>query len=636
MWSRMKKRYLSLHTLSDVLALMQNAFPSPGRSITIPLLESEGRIAAEPIYSRYTIPGATIAEMDGLAVKSSDTIGGGEQRPVMLSDFMRVDTGNVVPPFYDAVIPIEEIHKDDTSCVVLKAARPGQYIRPAGQDIRKGDLIIPRGHQIRSSDISALATYGYDHVTVRAVRVGIIPVGNELVPIGSQPRPDQVVESNSVFAASFLSRMGALCIRYGIVPDDPVQIEKTLEQAISDNDLVLISSGTSFGRYDYTAETMTKQGRLLFQGVAMLPGKPAMLGEICGKPVIGLPGYPVGSQTVLRELVAPLLVSWGLAPIPEWIIPGRLARSVPSELGFDEYIPVSVGSVNNCIWAFTHPRGSGLQMNLVRANGYIHIPPACEGWESGAWADIHCTSLPHHIERTLLCVGAKNPGIALLADTLADNAIIMHTFEDLPARALLTLKNNSCHLAAVSIPGINPIPDMYHDIRNLPAVTIHIGQMQIGVVSRNGTNMADLTGVRLANSPRGSTGRMLIDRFISEQTLHPDQIYGDSCLVKTEHAVIAAVRNGVADAGICSSALACDAGLSFVPITYESHDILVRKESIDDERILTLLHVIRSPEFKHQLQMKGRYNTTCTGQIGDDLHGPSGDFFSGEGWIPEP
>lgn len=631
----MKKRYLSLHALHDVLALMQNAFPPPGRFISIPLLESEGRIAAEPIHSRYTIPGATIAEMDGLAVKSSDTIGGGDQRPVMLSDFVRVDTGNVVPPFYDAVIPIEEIQYDNTSCVVLKAARPGQYIRPAGQDIRKGDLIIPRGHQIRSSDISALATYGYDHVMVRSVLVGIIPVGNELVPLGSQPRPDQVVESNSVFAASFLSRMGALCTRYGIVPDDPVQIEKTLEQAISDNDLVLISSGTSFGRYDYTAETITKQGRLLFQGVAILPGKPAMLGEICGKPVIGLPGYPVGSQTVLRELVAPLLVSWGLAPISEWIIPGRLARSVPSELGFDEYIPVSVGSVNNCIWAFTHPRGSGLQMNLVRANGYIHIPPDCEGWEPGAWADIHCTSYPHHIERTLLCVGAKNPGIALLADALAENAIIMHTFEDLPSRALHTLDHNSCHLAAMNIPGINPIPDIYQGIRHLPAVTIHLGQMQIGFVSRNGTSMADLTNLRLANHPGGSTGRMLIDHLISEQTLRPDQVYGDSCMVKTEHAVIAAVRDHVADAGICSSALAYDAGLSFVPITYESHDIVIRKESIDDERILTLFHVLQSQEFKRRLRLKGRYDTTGTGQIREDFRDLGEGLVKGAGWIPE-
>ena len=340
--------------------------------------------------------------------------------------------GNAVPPDYDAVIVIEEVQLDGPSCVIRKSARPGQCIRPPGQDIRRGDLIIPRGHQIRSSDISALATYGYDRIAVRIVRVGVIPVGNELVPVGTPPGPGQVIETNSIFAASFLSRLGAHCTRYGITPDNPVAIEQYWNRRLSENDLVLISSGTSAGRHDYSAEMITRLGRLLFHGVAILPGKPAMLGEIKGIPVVGLPGYPVGSQTVLRELVAPLLVSWGLAPVPEWIIRGRLARDMPSELGFDEYIPVSVGSVNGCPWVFPHPRGSGLQMNMVRANGYLHIPLAREGWEAGEWADIHCTSMPHQIKRTLLCVGTKNPGIACLADALADNGIMLHTFRDLP------------------------------------------------------------------------------------------------------------------------------------------------------------------------------------------------------------
>ena len=274
----MKRRYLSLRSRTDALTLMKNAFPPAGGAVTIPLDESEGRVASDPIYARYTVPDSSIAEMDGIAVKSSDTIGAGEQRPVTLTDFIRVDTGNAVPPDYDAVIIIEEVQQDGSSCVIRKAARPGQCIRPPGQDIRKGDLIIPGGHQIRSSDISALATYGYDRIGVRMVRVGIIPVGNELVPIGTPPGPGQVIETNSIFAASFLSRLGALNTRYGVVPDNPLEIEKALEQAVSENDLVLISSGTSAGRHDYSAHVITRLGRLLFHGVAILPGKPAMLG----------------------------------------------------------------------------------------------------------------------------------------------------------------------------------------------------------------------------------------------------------------------------------------------------------------------------------------------------------------------
>ena len=616
----MKRRYLSLSTRTDALFLMKNAFPPAGGSVTIPLDQSEGKVASDPIYARYTVPDSSIAEMDGIAVKSSDTIGAGEQRPVTLTDFVRVDTGNAVPSDYDAVIIIEEVQLDGSSCVIRKAARPGQCIRPPGQDIRKGDLIVPRGHQIRSSDISALATYGYDRIAVRMVRVGIIPVGNELVPIGTPPGPCQVIETNSIFAASFLSRLGAICTRYGVVPDNPVEIEKALEQAVSENDLVLISSGTSAGRHDYSAHMITRLGRLLFHGVSILPGKPAMLGVIGKKPVVGLPGYPVGSQTVLRELVAPLLVSWGLAPVPEWIIRGRLARDMPSELGFDEYIPVSVGSVNGCPWVFPHPRGSGLQMNMVRANGYLHIPLAREGWEAGEWADIHCTSMPHQIERTLLCVGAKSPGIARLADCLADNAVMLHTFEDLPARALLTLQKNSCNLVALHIPDISPVPDIVHAPGNLTAVSVHIGRMQVGIVSRNGAGIADLSRIRFINSPAGSTGRMLIDHLLSEKDLHPDQIYGNFNEVKTENAVVSAVSNGIVDAGISSSALAAEAGLSFVPLIHESHVVVIRKESLEDERILTLLHIIQSPEFRQSIGTS--YKTARTGQINDFPHEP--------------
>ena len=144
--------------------------------------------------------------------------------------------------------------------------------------------------------------------------------------------------------------------------------------------------------------------------------------------------------------------------------------------------------------------------------------------------------------------------------------------------------------------------------------------MQVGIVSRTGAGVADLSRLRIINSPAGSTGRMLIDQLLSEKDLHPDQIYGNFNEVKTENAVVSAVSNGIVDAGISSSALAAEAGLSFVPLIHESHVVVIRKESLEDERILTLLHMVQSPEFKQSLQ--GRYTTTWTGQINDFPHEP--------------
>jgi len=158
--------------------------------------------------------------------------------------------------------------------------------------------------------------------------------------------------------------------------------------------------------------------------------------------------------------------------------------------------------------------------------------------------------------------------------------------------------------------------------------------MQAGIVSRTGAGVDDLPRLRMINSPAGSIGRMLIDQLLSEKEIHPDQIYGNSNEVKTENAVVSAVRNGIVDAGISSSALAAEAGLSFIPLICESHVLVIRKESLEDERIQTLLHMVQSPEFKQSLQ--GRYTTTWTGRISSfPLELPQVTISSDEG-IPQP
>ena len=142
----MKKQYLSMCKQSDALAFMRNEFPPPGRSIKIPLLESEGRVVTDQIHARYAVPDSTIAETNGIAVKSNDTKSAKETNHILLSDFLRVDTGDVIPPEYDAVIANEELILKEGSFFARKSARTGQGIRPVGQDIRKGDLILPSGH----------------------------------------------------------------------------------------------------------------------------------------------------------------------------------------------------------------------------------------------------------------------------------------------------------------------------------------------------------------------------------------------------------------------------------------------------------------------------------------------------------
>ncbi|PKL58181.1 MAG: molybdopterin biosynthesis protein, partial [Methanomicrobiales archaeon HGW-Methanomicrobiales-5] len=205
----MVKRYLELHSLDEALTLLTSSFVVPRRTEKVPVIKSVGRVVAEPVYAKYSVPEVNLSAMDGIAVRSRDTIGASDRNPVTLDHFSRVNTGNIIPPEFDAVIMIEDVWESGDCFQVRRAATPWQHVRPAGEDIKENRLVLPRGHLIRPFDIGALATFGITAVEVRAVRVGIIPTGSELVPLGVRPAPGQVVESNTIMAQVFLNQMGA-------------------------------------------------------------------------------------------------------------------------------------------------------------------------------------------------------------------------------------------------------------------------------------------------------------------------------------------------------------------------------------------------------------------------------------------
>ena len=299
----MVTRYLTLTSFEQALSILKESFPDPGHIEKIPIMQAVGRVVAKPVYSKYAVPEVNISAMDGIAVRSRDTVSAGDRAPVTLDRFARVNTGTIVPPEFDAVIMIEDTWETGDKFQIRKSAAPSQYVRHAGEDIRENRLVLPRGHLIRAFDIGALATYGITHVEVKAVNIGILPTGSELVPLGVRPKPGQVVESNTIMAQVFLSSMGAHCTRLSIVPDDPPLIADALSSAIRSNDLVIISAGSSAGTRDFTAKVISSLGELLFHGVAVLPGKPVMLGRIEGKPVLGLPG------SVVRKMSSSLSAS---------------------------------------------------------------------------------------------------------------------------------------------------------------------------------------------------------------------------------------------------------------------------------------------------------------------------------------
>jgi putative molybdopterin biosynthesis protein len=614
----MVKRYLELRSLDDALGLLTSSFAMPLRTEKVPLMQSVGRVIAEPVFAKYSVPEVNISAMDGIAVRSRDTIGAGDRNPVTLDHFARVNTGNIVPPEFDAVIMIEEVWEAGTCFQVRRAAAPWQHIRPAGEDIRENRLILPKGHLVRPFDIGALATYGITTLTVRAVRVGIIPTGSELVPLGVRPGPGQVVESNTIMAQIFLSQMGAYCTRYPIVTDDPDLIREALHRAIHGNDLVLISAGSSAGTRDYTEGVIRSLGELVFHGVAVKPGKPVMLGKVEGKPVLGLPGYPLAAQTALREFAAPLLESWGFPPAPRFPVKVRLAQPLVSDPGFDEFVPVFVGRIGSGLLGIPQRKGAGVQMATVKANGYTHIPAPSEGCEAGTELEVLLTTDPGSIERTLILTGTIDPSLEELAGLAHDEGLYIHATNPGNTGGFLALRNNTCHAAPLSLPARSLLTS-YEPLTKKPddadLAFIHIAAIELGIASIEGLGAEDLPRIRFINTTKGSPSRIILDDLLRTRGIAPSQINGYLQEVHGPPAVAAAIRNGFADAGMSTSSIASASGLRFVPVAHEDYELAVRREMLEDPRIRTIVSIIKSSRFRKTLEEMGGYNVSLTGTL---------------------
>jgi len=614
----MVKRYLTLTSLEQAVEITLSSFEKPDRNVSVPVINSAGRVSAAPVYARYSVPEVNLSAMDGFAVRSRDTVGASDQSPVTIKDFTQVNTGNIVPPEFDAVIMIEDTWEEGDYFNIRKSASLWQHIRPAGEDVREGQLVLPEGHRIRPFDIGALATYGIVRIDVREVNIGLIPTGSELVPLGTRPGPGQVVESNTIMAQVFLGEMGANCTRYPIARDKPEVIEESLCKAARENDLVIISAGSSAGTRDFTAEVIESAGELLFHGVAMKPGKPAILGKINGKPVIGLPGYPLAAQTVLREFAGPLLKSWGLPEPLYHTFRVQLSGSLVSDLGFDEFIPVSVGHVGSKYFAIPHSRGSGIQMATVKANGVVHIPAWTEGCDSDTEMDAVLTTDPGNIERTLLLSGAYDPALDELAHFVRNKGIFMQVRSAGNIGAVLSLRHNSCHAAPLSLPDFSLLPDCREIMQLLPLsdlMFIHIATTSLGIASMEGYDFEGLIHTRFINRRKGTSARMIFDSILKSRGIDQAQIDGYGHEVETHKAVAEAIRNGFADTGICTSGVAEDNGLLFVPLVGEQLELAIRKDLMKEPNLCSLVSTIQSDSFKAVLAEKGGYNLSQTGSI---------------------
>jgi len=612
------KRYLSVITLDDALALLTREFSCIPSTIHVPLEEAAGRNTASPIFAWYSVPEIHLAAMDGIAVVSEETRDASEQHPIVLRQVARVNTGNVVPPGYDAVIMIEDVWETDGRYTIRKSASPWQHIRPAGEDLAESEMVMSSRHHVRPHEIGALATYGITGLDVITVRVGLVPTGSELVVAGTRPAPGQVVESNTVMAKAMLENVGAHCIRYPFVEDKPEKIRAAVIKAIQENDIVIVSAGSSAGTKDYTSDVIAELGTVLAHGIATKPGKPAIIGRVETKPVIGLPGYPLSALTIIRELVIPFLKNYGLAvPDPSSIRAG-VTSAVVKEIGSDEFVLCTLGKVGGRWIVSPQSKGAGVQMSAVRANAYIRIPRESEGFNAGDEIDARLMVPAQEAETALLVTGSHDLVLDYLANLIRPNNVSLISTHVGSMGGIIALKKDECHAAPTHLLSPDGTYNTAYLKKYLPGTAVDlicIAGRQQGVVSKSGFSFADLPGRSFINRQKGSGTRMLLDYELKKTGIDMRSIPGYEREVTTHIAVALAVKSGEAETGLCVYSAAKALGLPFVPVAQERYEIAIRREHADDPRIRALVAAIRSPAFKAILERLGGYDTTETGTL---------------------
>ena len=277
--------------------------PLSGERINV--IESLGRITSKAVSAKISSPFYHSSAMDGYAVRVTDTFGASERKPKMLrvgEQAVEIDTGDPIPEGFNAVIMIEDINitqgqnSDRDYIEIIAPVTPWQHVRVIGDDIVATELILPENHRIRPVDIGAMLASGHGEVMVRKrPKVVIIPTGSEIVEPGTALHKGNIIEYNSRILGGLITEWGGEPIRYRIVPDEIESLKEALLDSLSRGDLVVINAGASAGSEDFTVQALRDLGDVILHGVNIKPGKPVMLGWIKGKPVVGIPGYPVSA-----------------------------------------------------------------------------------------------------------------------------------------------------------------------------------------------------------------------------------------------------------------------------------------------------------------------------------------------------
>ena len=405
------REFFATRTVAQALAGFRPGRRTPAE--LVPVAGALHRVPDRPVTAPHPLPGFARSTVDGYAVRAADTYGVSEGLPGYLQltgavpmgpvtgtgpavtvgagTAVSMPTGGVLPRGADAVVMIEYTQQIMPGTIeVVRPVAQGEGVVRADEDAAEGTELVPAGRPLRAQDLAMLAAAGVTVVPVHArPRVTVFSTGDEVVPPEVVTlRPGQVRDASAVALSAMVAQAGGEPVQGGIVADDPQALETALRAALATSDLIVISAGSSVGVRDETAGVVRLLGPpgIWCHGLAIRPGKPTLLAECAGVPVIGLPGNPRSALVVFRLLGVPLvhLVGGCTMPPPETVVRARLARDLPSATGRLDVVQVRVtGGVATPVFGL-----SALLSVLTAADGYVIIPEEATGLDAGTDVDV--------------------------------------------------------------------------------------------------------------------------------------------------------------------------------------------------------------------------------------------------------
>jgi len=393
--------------LGEALARVLEAVVPVSDSERLPIRQALGRVLASDVCSTMNVPAHDNSAMDGYALRSADLpdatprklrlVGAAlAGRPfdgqVGEGECVRIMTGAPIPQGADTVVMQERVDADGDSVQINTLPAHGANVRPAGEDIRTGDVALSAGVQLQPAHIGLLASIGAPEVEVlHRPRVAFFSTGDELCEVGAPTQPGQIYDSNRYTLFGMLKRLGTEIVDLGVIRDRPDELEAGLRRAAKDADLVVTSGGVSVGEADYLVEIFEQLGQIDFWSVAMKPGRPTVFGKLGDALYFGLPGNPVSVMATFYQLARPAILKLsGLEPQAPVLINATCTATIKTKSGRTEFLRglLSRDRQGQYVVVKTGHQGSGILSSMTQANCFIVVPEDVNVIEAGSQVDV--------------------------------------------------------------------------------------------------------------------------------------------------------------------------------------------------------------------------------------------------------